>query len=98
MVSARCGACGLPGAGPRPASNEGPRGSRGTRDRLHGRPPRFESPALPLGAWARAAAFGARPNTLLVAGMDGSFLHVVFDPESGAHERTFSGSVWSNEP
>jgi hypothetical protein len=43
-------------------------------------------------------AFGARPNTLLVAGMDGSFLHVVFDPESGVHERTFLGSVYSNEP
>lgn len=38
-------------------------------------------------------AFGPKPNTVYVVGMDGSFSNYAFDTESGGHERLFYGSI-----
>mmetsp|Transcript_18104 Transcript_18104/g.29368 ORF Transcript_18104/g.29368 Transcript_18104/m.29368 type:complete len:360 (+) Transcript_18104:216-1295(+) len=43
------------------------------------------------------STFGSKPSTILVGGMDGSFSQYAFDLRSGAHERTFYGSVFSNK-
>jgi len=46
-------------------------------------------------AWT-VCAFGAKPNTILVAGLDGSFASYGFDLKTGAHERIFLGSVYES--
>ncbi|CAK9046500.1 Autophagy-related protein 18a (AtATG18a) (Protein PEROXISOME UNUSUAL POSITIONING 2) [Durusdinium trenchii] len=42
-------------------------------------------------------AFGSTPNTILVAGLDGSFSQHIFDLETGNQERLFLGSIFANE-
>lgn len=39
-------------------------------------------------------SFGSKPNSILVAGYDGSFSQFIFDPVSGSHERVFLSSIF----
>ncbi|GBG24388.1 Autophagy-related protein 18 [Hondaea fermentalgiana] len=49
---------------------------------------------FPVQQTTTVCAFGAKPNSLLVAGYDGSFSQFSFDPVSGSHERTYLSSIF----
>lgn len=51
---------------------------------------------FPIQPTVTRCAFGVRPNTIMVAGLDGSFSTYAFDTQSGAHERLFFGSLESD--